>query len=496
MNVCFLLFLLTSCGSAMGPLGLKGRNLQHSKHAPATNSLSNLATPNQNNKNIVDGRKNNNSKNKDLFFRLTTSPLFKGLVDIAKEHGPAIVSTCLWIHILRKASREIPSLLGMRSPIQQPHLFSLLNATSSPLIASNATIIDELIDSLTESEKLLASEVIVAPHSRDFIYAGGLDEIKTALVSAVQTLQNSPRTDIPSLLQPPTGVLLYGTPGNGKTLLVRNLLHTTGIRLLSVTSATIVSKFYGESERNIRDLFSLARKLSPCVIFFDEVDDLFGARRSGENGGNGDNLSRGAKNQIMQEMDRLSDTGIHSDANPPRVLLIGATNRPYDIDPAILRRFPLSFRVPKPNRSAREDILTHMLAGAPLSQNLPSVVADVARGTEGYSGSDLKNLCQSAAGNAISRGSKIGIDDFVNAQSTFGTTRERAEEFKEEERGTNEADGSEEEEDDDGGGDMERNGLEDNDKDKDVLNDATATAMNQSEEDDDDDINFDSDEEH
>ena len=100
------------------------------------------------------------------------------------------------------------------------------------------------------------------------------------------------------LLRPPSGVLLYGPPGCGKTMLVQNVLESSGLRMLRVSTATIVSKYHGDTEKNIQNLFSIARKLEPCIIFLDEVDDLFSKRTNHHH----DAISRGSKTQFMQEM--------------------------------------------------------------------------------------------------------------------------------------------------------------------------------------------------
>ncbi|KAJ3156769.1 hypothetical protein HDU86_003535 [Geranomyces michiganensis] len=181
-----------------------------------------------------------------------------------------------------------------------------------------------------------------------------------------------------------SGVLLFGPPGTGKTLLAKAIAKHSSARFMSVALSDVYDKYVGEGEKNVKAIFTLARKCRPCVVFLDEVDALFGRRGSGMDQGN----RREVVNEFMSEWDGLS-------GDNRGVVVLGATNRPFDLDDAILRRMPRRILVDLPNREQREEILRLHLAGEVLDADL-DLTAWATR-TEKYSGSDLKNLCIAAA---------------------------------------------------------------------------------------------------
>ncbi|KAL2264412.1 hypothetical protein VTK26DRAFT_3299 [Humicola hyalothermophila] len=184
------------------------------------------------------------------------------------------------------------------------------------------------------------------------------------------------------------GCLLYGPPGTGKTLLAKAVAKESGANMLEVSAASINDMWLGQSEKNVRALFSLARKLSPCVIFLDEADALLGARHNGP----GRSGHRETITQFLREWD-----GLTSDM---RAFIMVATNRPFDLDEAVLRRLPRKILVDLPLRAEREAILRVMLRDETLADDV-DLAKMAAEETELYSGSDLKNLCVSAAMQAV-----------------------------------------------------------------------------------------------
>lgn len=179
-----------------------------------------------------------------------------------------------------------------------------------------------------------------------------------------------------------TGLLLYGPPGTGKTLLAKAVAKESGATVLEVSGSDVYDMYVGESEKNVRAIFSLARKLSPCVVFIDEADAIFASRGSGTSR----NTHRELINQFLREWDGMTDTN---------AFIMVATNRPFDLDDAALRRLPRRLLVDLPTEKDRESILRIHLGGERLEDAVS--VAELASKTPLYSGSDLKNLVVAAA---------------------------------------------------------------------------------------------------
>ncbi|RDB21505.1 CDP-diacylglycerol--inositol 3-phosphatidyltransferase [Hypsizygus marmoreus] len=189
-----------------------------------------------------------------------------------------------------------------------------------------------------------------------------------------------------------TGCLLFGPPGTGKTLVVRALAKEAGCRMMTISPSDVMDMYVGEGEKLVKAVFSLARRLSPCVVFLDEIDALFGARMSARESG-GAFAHRGVITEFMQEMDGLKSSKEDS------VIVIGATNRPFDLDDAVLRRLPRRLLVDLPGQKEREEILKILLRDETLGDDLD--ISALAKKTENFSGSDLKHLCVSAALDAV-----------------------------------------------------------------------------------------------
>ncbi|OCF34533.1 hypothetical protein I316_03574 [Kwoniella heveanensis BCC8398] len=190
------------------------------------------------------------------------------------------------------------------------------------------------------------------------------------------------------------GALMFGPPGTGKTLLARAVAAESGARMLAVQPSDVNDMYVGEGEKLVKAVFSLARRLSPCVIFLDEVDALFGARISrGSAGSMSHNL---LLTEFMQEMDGLSSAIANKDK---RIVVIGATNRPFDLDDAVLRRLPRRLLVDLPSVEDRKAILKILLRDEQLAEDVD--LDKLAKETDGFSGSDLKHLCVSAALSAV-----------------------------------------------------------------------------------------------
>ncbi|KAG0705885.1 hypothetical protein DFH29DRAFT_233012 [Suillus ampliporus] len=205
-----------------------------------------------------------------------------------------------------------------------------------------------------------------------------------------------------------TGCLLFGPPGTGKTLVVRALAKEAGCRMLIISPSDVMDMYVGEGEKLVKAVFSLARRLSPCVVFLDEMDALFGARMSGRESG-GAFAHRGVITEFMQEMDGLKSS------REDRVIVIGATNRPFDLDDAVLRRVPRRLLVDLPGEKEREEILKILLRDETLAPEID--LRALAKRTESFSGSDLKHLCVSAALAAVKENVEVPWKSDVPASS-------------------------------------------------------------------------------
>ncbi|KUI70251.1 ATPase family AAA domain-containing protein 1 [Cytospora mali] len=184
-----------------------------------------------------------------------------------------------------------------------------------------------------------------------------------------------------------TGAILYGPPGTGKSLLARGVAKQSGFNMLSISTSEVWQKCHGDDEKMIRAIFSMARKMYPSIIFLDEADAMLGERKAGEK-----RHLRAMLNKFLMEWD-----GITSGIDSPFILL--ATNRPNDLDPAVLRRAPVRIHLNLPTKSERSGILGLLLTNETLDRDID--VPTLANLTPQYTGSDLKNLCVTAATKCI-----------------------------------------------------------------------------------------------
>ncbi|ETL31189.1 hypothetical protein F441_16303 [Phytophthora nicotianae CJ01A1] len=212
----------------------------------------------------------------------------------------------------------------------------------------------------------------------------GLEIAKQILQEAV--ILPTLRPDLfTGLRAPPRGVLLFGPPGTGKTLLAKAVATEAKATFFNISASSLTSKWVGEGEKLVRALFEMARELQPSVVFMDEIDALLSTRSASEN-----DASRRIKNQFFTELDGAASS------QEDRILVMGATNLPQELDEAIVRRLEKRIYVPLPDASSREGLIRHLLSSQKFfmsSRDFKQIV----KATEGYSGSDLKAVCKDAA---------------------------------------------------------------------------------------------------
>lgn len=248
---------------------------------------------------------------------------------------------------------------------------------------------------------------------------GGLQNVKRELQELVQYPVEHPDKYLKFGMQPSRGVLFYGPPGCGKTLLAKAIAHECQANFISIKGPELLTMWFGESEANVRDVFDKARAAAPCVLFFDELDSVAKARGGsvGDAGGAADRVI----NQILTEMDGMS--------NKKNVFIIGATNRPDIIDSAILRpgRLDQLIYIPLPDESSRLQIFKANLRKTPVAGEVD--LTYLAKSTVGFSGADLTEICQRACKLAI----RESIEKEIRHEKERQERRTKGEELMDEE---------------------------------------------------------------
>jgi transitional endoplasmic reticulum ATPase len=253
------------------------------------------------------------------------------------------------------------------------------------LLALKVTM-DNFLSALAEVGPSAMREVFVEVPDVKWEDVGGLDTVKREIREAVEWPLKYAELFERAGIRPAKGILLHGPSGTGKTLLAKAVASQSGVNFISVKGPALLSKYVGESERGIREVFKKARQAAPCILFFDEIDALAPTRSADASDSH---VSQRVISQLLTEMDGVEEL--------KGVLVIAATNRRDILDPALLRpgRFDLLLQVPSPDAVGRAKIFEVHLKGKPVSADIE--IGDLAKRTDGLTGADIEMVCHRAA---------------------------------------------------------------------------------------------------
>merc|ERR1712195_404585 len=250
---------------------------------------------------------------------------------------------------------------------------------------------------------------------------GGLEKVKQELKETIQYPLDYPEKFEKFGLPPSKGVLFYGPPGCGKTLLAKAVANECQANFISIKGPELLTMWFGESEANVREVFEKARQAAPCVLFFDELDSI--AKSRGGGGGDAGGAGDRVMNQLLTEMD-----GMGAKKN---VFIIGATNRPDIIDAALMRpgRLDQLIYIPMPDSDSRKSILRATLRKSPIAKDVP--LDYLAESMDKFSGADITEICQRAAKYAIRESIEADIEKRRAAEAEGREYVEDEDEFDE-----------------------------------------------------------------
>ncbi|KAL9104656.1 MAG: hypothetical protein Q9163_000399 [Psora crenata] len=337
--------------------------------------------------------------------KLTPGFVGADLSDLVSTAGSAAIKR--FLDTLKGAATEMEvDSDAATTSAQVLELRRLIKRAKEPQSANTGTIAITETDFLTALPKIQPSskrEGFATIPDTTWEDIGALQQVREELLTAIVEPIRSPEKYQRVGITAPTGVLLWGPPGCGKTLLAKAVANESRANFISVKGPELLNKFVGESERAVRQVFTRARSSIPCVIFFDELDALVPKRD--------DALSESSArvvNTLLTELDGLS--------NRQGIYVIAATNRPDIIDPAMLRpgRLETLLFVDLPEATERAEILQTLSRN--ISLPYTDAIAEIARGCEGFSGADLESLLRHAGYAAIRRSDSIKIEDFLIAR--------------------------------------------------------------------------------
>jgi transitional endoplasmic reticulum ATPase len=279
----------------------------------------------------------------------------------------------------------------------------------------------DFVDALKKVEPSAMREVLIKKPNVKWSDVGGLREAKEKLRELVELPLLRPELYKAAGIKPSKGVLLYGPPGTGKTLLAKAVATEANANFISVKGPELISKWVGESEKHVRDIFKKAKQVSPAIIFFDEFDSISKSR--GASGGSSDSSEK-VVNQLLTELDGIEDL--------ENVMVIAATNRKDLIDAALLRpgRIDSHVELGLPDEETREQIFNVHIKNMPLEKSVD--VKKMAHDSEGWTGADIEAVCRNAGISSIKRNYKekdmskvkITVEDFSSAFKDISKQKE------------------------------------------------------------------------
>jgi transitional endoplasmic reticulum ATPase len=280
------------------------------------------------------------------------------------------------------------------------------------LLLNLEVTMDDFVEALKEVEPSAIREIFTEVPDVEWEDIGGLEAAKRALKEAVEWPLKYSDLFGQMGARPPKGVLLSGPPGTGKTLLAKAVASQSGINFISIKGPALLSKWVGESEKAVREVFRKARQASPCIVFFDEIDALAPARGSGHDSTVTDRVI----SQLLTELDGIEEL--------KGVIVLAATNRPDLVDPALLRagRLDIQIELPPPDERARREVLAIHTRRMPLADDVD--LDAMARKTGGMTGADIEAFCRRASLSAIRECVERGL-----TQTAAGTLHVKAEHF-------------------------------------------------------------------
>ena len=269
--------------------------------------------------------------------------------------------------------------------------FELADIPYETLMGLQVTM-DHFLEAMKEVEPSAIREFFVEVPDVKWEDIGGLDDVKEELKEAIEWPLQYPEVFKKANTIPPKGILLYGAPGQERRLLAKAVANESGVNFISVKGPSLISKYVGESERGIREVFKKAKQASPTILFFDEIDSLVPKRSESSTDAH---VTERVISQFLTEMDGIEELR--------GVVVLAATNRLDLIDPALLRsgRFDLLFELPIPDEETRLSIFKIHTKEKPLHKGVD--LKNLANKTDGLGGSDIQSLCRRASMNAIRR---------------------------------------------------------------------------------------------